>query len=682
MRTAQTTMGARVRSDPVLRGFVLTALTLLGVVAAYVARGMDRVGAEWSFYALAFLAGGVPAARKAANTLWTERKLDVDLLMVVAALGAASVGEAGDGAILLFLFSLSNTLQDWAMGRTKRAIEALMALSPEGATVIEGDGTERWVALEALVPGMLIRVRPGERIPADATLVEGFTSVDESELTGESVPVEKAPGSKLFSGTLNGEGVVVARVDQPASESALAKLVRLIEEAQAEKSPTEEFAQRFEGPYTIGVLASVPILFVIFHYLVGLDVGPAWYRAMTFLVVASPCAVVISTPAAVLSAMAAGARSGVLFKGGAALEELARVDIVAFDKTGTLTRGQMELVTLEVVEGTEAEALALAAGLERHSEHPIAQAVVRAWDGPVPDVSGVQAERGRGIRGELGGESVWAGTRRMAASQGAEIGAEVERRLLAVEERGETPILLGRGDRVIAVLGVADTPRPEARAALEELRRRGMRLIMLTGDRAGVALHIGRQVGIDEVRSELMPADKLEAIASLRREGRVAMVGDGVNDGPALVAADLGIAMGSGSDVSLESADIVLMKDDLQKIAGAIALARRAAATIRFNLTFALGVILIVGTLSLFGYVPLPVGVVAHEGGTIFVVAVGLRLLAHRIEGSGARAMADAGDGTGAGRGTGAEAGTMAGAEATGRPEHAVHSVGTPSAAR
>ncbi|HEX7118206.1 MAG TPA: heavy metal translocating P-type ATPase [Longimicrobiales bacterium] len=643
MLNAKSTIAATVRDDPVRRGFVLTALTLVGVVAAYGARVSGRIGAEWAFYAVAFLAGGVPAARSAVEELWSERKLDVDLLMVVAALGAASVGEAGDGAILLFLFSLSNTLQDWAMGRTKDAIQALMALSPAGATVVEADGTERWVELEALAPGMRIRVRPGERIPADATLVEGWTSVDESELTGESVPVEKEPGAMLYSGTLNGEGVVVARVEQPASESALAKLVRLVERAQAEKSPTEQFAERLEGPYTVAVLLSVPVLFAVFHSLVGLDAGASWYRAMTFLVVASPCAVVISTPAAVLSAMAAGARSGALFKSGAALEELAKVDVVAFDKTGTLTRGRMELVEVSVVEGSEAEARALAAGLERHGEHPIARAIAGAWTGPVPEVTGVQAERGRGIRGELGGEAVWAGTRRMAESRGAVVAPEVERRLAALEERGVTPVLLGRGARVVAVLGVADTPRPEARAALAALRSRGLRLVMLTGDREPVARHIAREVGIDEVRAELLPEDKLGAIADLRRGGRVAMVGDGVNDGPALVAADLGIAMGSGSDVSLESADVVLMRNDLMRIAGAIALARRAARTIRFNLAFALGVIAGVGTLSLFGWVPLPVGVVAHEGGTIFVVAVGLRLLAHRLDGGAAPA--GAGDG-------------------------------------
>ncbi|HEX6940967.1 MAG TPA: heavy metal translocating P-type ATPase [Longimicrobiales bacterium] len=642
MRDGTSTMAA-IRGDPVRRGFLLTGLTLLGVVAAHAAHAGGRAGVAWVCYAVAFLAGGVPAARSAVAELAAMRKLDVDLLMVVAALGAASVGQAGDGAILLFLFSLSNTLQDWAMGRTKAAIRALMELSPAGATVVGADGVGRWVALGSLEPGMRIRVRPGERIPADATLEEGYTSVDESGLTGESAPVEKAPGAWLYSGTLNGEGVVVARVERPASESALAKLVRLVERAQAEKSPTERFAERLEGPYTVAVLLSVPVLFGVFHYGVGLDAGSSWYRAMTFLVVASPCAVVISTPAAVLSAMAAGARSGALFKSGAALEALAKVRVVAFDKTGTLTGGRMELVEVSVVEGTEREARALAAGLERHGEHPIAQAIARGWAGPVPEITGVRAERGQGIRGELGGETVWAGTRRMAASRGATVSPEVERRLRAVEERGATPVILGRGERVVAVLGVADTPRPEARAALAALRARGLRLVMLTGDREAVARHVAREVGIDEVHGELLPGDKLEAIAALRREGRVAMVGDGVNDGPALVAADVGIAMGSGADVSLESADVVLMRNDLTRIGGAIALAHRAAATIRFNLTFALGVIAVVGALSLLGRVPLPVGVIAHEGGTIFVVLVGLRLLAHRVEGAAAEAAGERG---------------------------------------
>ena len=617
----------------VVRGFVLAGITLFGVVAGFTAQAVGHPWLHWMFFGIAFLSGGVPSARAAFDELVSERKLNVDLLMVVAALGAASVGQAGDGAILLFLFSLSNALQAWAFDRTKNAIRALMKLHPESATILEDDGRERRVPLAELAPGHLVLVRPGERFPADAALEDGYTAVDESALTGESVPVDKAPGDALFGGTLNGDGVVRARVRRPASESALARLVRLVEQAQAARGPTEEFAARFEGPYTIGVLLSVPVVFLALHLGVGIGTGDAWYRAMTFLVVASPCAVVISTPAAVLAAMAAGARNGSLFKSGAALEALAAARIVAFDKTGTLTEGRMRLVDVVPLEGDEDELRALAAGLERHSEHPTARAIVDAWPDDAPALDAVKAVPGRGIRGTLEGETVWAGSRRMAAAEGAALDGEAEARLAALEAQGVTTVLLGRGARVVALFGVADTPRAEAAATVHALRARGLRVVMLTGDREAVARHIAADLGIDEVRAELLPEHKLDAIATLRREGRVAMVGDGVNDAPALAAADVGVAMGSGSDVSLESADVVLMKSDLSKIDGALALARRTAGTIRFNLTFAMGVILVVGTLSLFGLIPLPLGVVAHEGGTIFVVTVGLRLLAFRFQG-------------------------------------------------
>ncbi len=617
--------------DRVVRGFVLAGLTLFGVLAGFTVQAVGHPWLHWAFFGLAFVTGGVPSAIAAFDELVGARKLNVDLLMVVAALGAASVGQAGDGAILLFLFSLSNALQAWAFDRTRNAIRALMKLHPAGATVIGEDGRERWVTLEELAPGHLVLVRPGERFPADAALADGYTSADESALTGESAPVDKAPGDRVFGGTLNGEGVVRARIERPASESALARLVRMVEEAQAARGPTEQFAARFEGPYTIAVLLSVPVVFFALHLLAGVETGAAWYRAMTFLVVASPCAVVISTPAAVLAAMAAGARNGALFKSGAALEALAAARIVAFDKTGTLTEGRMRLVEAVPVEGGEDALRALAAGLERHSEHPVARAIVGGWTGDAPALDDVQALRGLGIRGRLAGETVWAGSRRMAAAEGAALPADAERRLARMEAEGITTVLVGRGARVVGMLGVADTPRPEAAATVRALRGQGLRVVMLTGDREAVARHVAAELGIDEVRAELLPEHKLGAIAELRREGRVAMVGDGVNDAPALAAADLGIAMGSGSDVSLESADVVLMRSDLSRSVGAVGLARKAAATIRFNLTFAMGVIVIVGTLSLFGRIPLPLGVVAHEGGTIFVVTVGLRLLAYRF---------------------------------------------------
>ncbi len=620
--------------NEVKRGFLLSGLTLLGVVGGFVAGAYEQSWLQNSLWALAFLAGGVPSALKAVRSLLRERKLDVDLLMVVAALGAASVGQAGDGAILLFLFSLSNTLQSWAMNRTRRAIEALMTLHPEGANVELADGSEQWRPLEALRPGDLLVVRPGERFAADGILIEGFTDVDESALTGESVPVDKKPGDPIKSGTLNGHGVVRVRVERPASESTLAKLIQLVESAQASKSRTERFAERFEGPYTIAVLLSAPVVFAVAHFGFGLETAQAWYRAMTFLVVASPCAVVIATPAAVLSAMAAGARAGALFKSGAALEALARAHIFVFDKTGTLTEGRMRLVEVVVLEGSEAEARALAAGIERYSEHPIAQAIALGWEGPTPEVSEIRAVRGHGVLGVLAdGTQVWVGNRRLLESLGVALPSGLEAQMQALEDRGLTTAILGSNHHPIALLGVADTARPEAARAIAKLKQQGARVVMLTGDRKAVADHIAAQVGISEVYAELLPEQKLKRIQQLDQEGTVVMVGDGLNDAPALNAAAVGVSMAAGSDVSLESADLVLMKNDLNRLVGAQQLARATAHTVYFNLSFALGVIVVVGAFALAGKVPLPMGVVAHEGGTVFVVLVGLRLLFHRVTG-------------------------------------------------
>lgn len=457
--------------DEVARGFLLSGMTLLGVVGGFVAEGLELPAVQLGCWWLSFLAGGVPAALKAARSLVDDRKLDVDLLMVVAALGAASVGRAGDGAILLFLFSLSNALQSWAMRRTRWAIEALMTLHPEGASVLLPDGREEWRPLEALRPGDVLLVRPGERFAADGTVLEGYTDVDESALTGESVPVDKKPGDQVKSGTLNGHGVVRVRVERPAGESTLAQLIRLVERAQASKSRTERFAQRFEGPYTMAVLLSAPVIFALTHFVLGLGADESWYRAMTFLVVASPCAVVIATPAAVLSAMAAGARAGVLFKSGAALESLARARIFVFDKTGTLTEGRMRLVHLEVLHGSEEEALALAAGIERYSEHPIAQAIVEAHRGPTAEVREIRAIRGHGVVGVLSdGRRVWVGNRRLLRELGAELPKALDRRLEELEREGKTTAVLGVEGRPVALLGVADAPRPEAARAIAGLK--------------------------------------------------------------------------------------------------------------------------------------------------------------------------------------------------------------------
>jgi Cd2+/Zn2+-exporting ATPase len=449
-------------------------------------------------------------------------------------------------------------------------------------------------------------------------------------------------GDAVKSGTLNGEGVIVARAERLAGESTLARLIQLVEAAQAAKSPTERFADRLEGPYTVAVLFSAPVIFTVAHFVFGLEAGAAWYRAMTFLVAASPCAVVISTPAAMLSAMAAGARHGVLFKSGAALEALSKVRVLAVDKTGTLTEGKMRLVDLRVFAPLPSQDVhALATGLERHSEHPVARAITAAHAGAVVPVTQVQAVRGKGITGTLthdadierfGDSSVWAGTRNLATEHRAILEPRVETELRDLESHGYTTMLLGSGARVLAVLAVADTPRASARPALGCLHRLGVRVVMLTGDRHAVAERVARELGVDDVRAELLPEDKLEVFRDLKRSGGVGMVGDGINDAPALAGADVGISMGSGSDAALESADVVLMKNDLSRLAGAMRLTRDAQATVRFNLSLALVVIAVVGTVSLFGVVPLPLAVIAHEGGTVLVCLIGVRLLAHPVQ--------------------------------------------------
>ena len=619
--------------SPKLRFAVLmTALTLLGLLVGLLGQHSLRNDILiWGGYGIAYLAGGIPAGREALKSLVKERKLDVDLLMVLAALGAASIGQAADGAILLFLFSLSNTLQDWAMGRTKNAIEALMHLNPEGATV-RRDGLEKWCELAEIKMGDILLVKPGERFAADARVTLGETSVDESPITGESRPVDKVPGSSVASGTVNLNGSIEAEVVRPAGESTLARLVTLMEQAQTQKSRTETLAERWESPYATGVLIAVPLVFVLLHYVFALPTETAWYRAMAFMVVASPCAVVISTPAVMLSAMAAAARAGVLFKSSAALDALAGVKTIAFDKTGTLTQAKMTLT--RVVADDEGAALSLAAGLEAHSEHPIAYAIVNAAQEKALEsvqVLGAQAIPGHGIEARImTGELAWAGNERLALRQNATLTPVQTAALVEMNGQGSSTVIIGIGARVVGVMGVADALRPGISSALEGLRSAGVaHLVMLTGDKKEVAETIAREVGLSEYRAELLPEDKLRIIGELTAP--VVMVGDGVNDAPSLARADLGVAVASGTDVAIESADVVLMKNDLSKLAGAVKLAKDARRTVILNLGFAFGVILLTAPLAILGSVPLPLGVILHEGGTVFVVFMGLRLLGHRL---------------------------------------------------
>ena len=614
---------------------VLTALTAVGLLTGVGARAFGAPDAlTLGAFAVAYLAGGVPATLVAARALG-RRHLDIDLLMVVAALAAAAVGEVRDGAILLFLFSLAGTLEDYAMGNTKRAVVSLMKLRPDTANVLADDGTLERTEVTAVRVGQRVVVRPGERVPVDGVILQGASAIDQAPITGESVPVDKEAGDKIFAGTVNGHGALEVRVTKEASQSTLARMIELVTEAQSQRSPSERFSQWFGQRYTFFVLFGSAAALGVF-LLIGLPRDAAFYKAATLLVVASPCSIVISVPAAVLSALAAAARMGVLFKGGAALEDFGATEIVAFDKTGTLTEGRMRVTDVIGIALSDAEVLSIAAAIEQTSEHPLARSILeraQADGSRVRPVTDVMAVPGKGIRVSLDGERYWAGNRRMAMEVGIDLDPAAETAVTTLERQGRTAILVGNGG-ILGAIGVADTVRSSARATLDALAAEGVhRIAMLTGDHAAVAENVGTSLGLrpDDVFADLLPEDKVERIRRLNEGGRVTFVGDGVNDAAALATASVGVAMGTaGSDVALEAADVALLSDDLRKLPQAYRLARQANRVIRQNLGFALGIMLLMVIVTVFFYLPLPLGVLGHEGGTILVVANGLRLLAFR----------------------------------------------------
>lgn len=593
-------------------------------------------GLVWAALGLAFLTGGLPPARTALAELWNDRRLDIDLLMVVAALAAAAVGAALEGAVLLALFSLSQTLEHRAMGKARRAVEALMQLRPETALRVGPDGVQE-VPVADLVPGDRVILRPGARVPVDGKVADGAGHLDESTVTGESAPVRKAVGDPVHEATVNLDGILTVEVTRGLETSTVAQMIRLVTEAQAMKSPSERFSDWFGQRYTIAVLAGSILSWFAFRYL-GHPPDEALYRSATLLVAASPCAVVISVPAAILSALSAAARGGVLFKGGAALEGLAEVRTFAFDKTGTLTTGLASVTNVLALEGGEDDFLALAAGLEAQSEHPIAAALrreVAARGLAVAEVRDVRSYASEGIIGTDGTGPLWAGNVRMLERMGGVVPAEVA--MLA--DGAETLVLVGRGGRVIGAVTVADEPRETAGEALAALKAGGHTdILMMTGDRAPVAARIGARLGLqpDEIHAALLPGDKVTLVDAAAKRGKVSFIGDGVNDAAALARADVGVAMGvAGSEVALQAADVALMAEDLRKLAAARRLARRTMAVIRQNLTIAIGAMLVLVTGSLFFNLPLPLAVLGHEGGTLLVVLNGLRLLADPIRARG-----------------------------------------------
>jgi len=621
---------------------------VVGFGLSFVTGGAGNV--SWGLYLGGYVFGGYYAVREAVDGL-REGAFDVDLLMVVAAAGAALLGRWLEGAFLLFLFSLGHALEHYAMGRARQAIESLADLAPDTALVRRA-GEEREVAVDELRVGDTVLVKPNERIPADGIVVGGESAVNQAPVTGESVPVDKRPvddpdadgpvseeaggAHRVFAGTINGSGALTVRVTKVAEDSTLARVVQMVTEAEAEKAPTERFTDRFERWYVPAVLGLVGML--LFAW-VPLDepVADSVYRALAVLVAASPCALAIATPSAVLSGIARAGQSGVLVKGGGPLEQLGRLGAMAFDKTGTLTKGTPRVIEVRPTdEHGEAELLRLAVAVERRSDHPLAEAVVRygeerLGDETVPEATAVEHVTGRGLTGRVDGAPVAVGNAALFDEiEGPPLPKRVRDVIEALESEGRTAVVVRHDGEYRGVLGLTDRPRDGAAAVVQQLRTLGIRrLIVLSGDNQRVVDAVGADLGIDEARGALLPDDKVEAVQALRREEDVAMVGDGVNDAPAMASATVGVAMGAaGSDAALETADLALMADDLEPLPFAVGLSRQTSRIIRQNLWIALGMVAILVPATLFG---LDIGpaVVLHEGSTLLVVANALRLLGY-----------------------------------------------------
>lgn len=590
---------------------------------------------QTGLYAAAYLTGGSLAAIASVRAL-RHLRIEVDLLMVTAALGAAIIGHWIEGGVLLFLFSLGGALEHYAMGRTHNAVRALMDLRPDNALVLR-DGIEQLLPIERVLRGDTVLVRPGERLPTDGVILSGASAIDQSTITGESMPVTRTIGDGVFAGTINGHGALRVRVTTLAHESMLAKIIAIVADAQATRSQAQRFTDRFEGRYAGGVIGA-SALYALAQVGLGATPSAAFYQAMILLVVASPCALVISTPASTLSALANAARNGVLFKGSAHLEGIGTTRVVVFDKTGTLTEGRPRLTDLQPVNGYSADdLLTLAASAESQSEHPLATAIVNAArerNLPLRPARDLTSIPGRGLRAEVDGEMILIGNDALLQEHGHQLAPHVSAAADHLRAQGRTTMIVARatGDAidVVGIIGVADTVRPAARETIAHLKALGVeRTIMLTGDHERAARAIAEEIGLDSYQANLLPQEKLAIVEQLVAEyGSVAMVGDGVNDAPALATATVGVAMGAaGTDVALETADVVLMSDDLSKLPYALGLSRRARRVIVQNLTFALTVIAILVTGTLLGRTTLPLGVVGHEGSTILVVLNGLRLL-------------------------------------------------------
>ncbi|RIH80460.1 heavy metal translocating P-type ATPase [Meiothermus hypogaeus] len=612
------------------RGVLLSGALL---AAAFAFGFLEPRLAHWGYVA-ATLIGAWPLARKAWAGVRLGNPFGINTLVTIAAIGAVVIGEAPEAAVVVFLFAVGELLEGIAAGRARAGIKALAALAPKTAFLLEGEGEDirtREVPASSLRVGQVVQVRPGGRVPADGTILSGFSALDDSPVTGESVPVSKGPGDRVFAGSINTDGVLTVRVDKDPSDNTIARIIHLVEEAQGSKAPTARFIDRFSRYYTPGVLAIATLIAVV----PPLFLGGAWhewlYKALALLLIGCPCALVLSVPVAITSAISAGARRGLLIKGGAVLETLARVRTVAFDKTGTLTEGRPRVTDVVALEGSEAELLGLAAAVEQGSSHPLAKAIVEKADevgATLPPSSDQQAVQGKGAQAMVQGRTLVVGSPRYAAEL-APLAAEVAGQIEAMELQGKTVVVLLNPPTPLGLIALRDEPRPDAREALARLEGLGVRCVMLTGDNARTGRAVAEGLGL-EVRAELMPEDKLRAVGELGQGGPVAMVGDGINDAPALAQADVGIAMGGGTDVALETADAAVLRGSVRGVAELVRLSRGTMRVVAQNIAFALGLKAVFLATTLLGITGLWPAVLADTGATALVTLNSLRLLRFR----------------------------------------------------
>lgn len=580
-------------------------------------------------YLLAFLIGGFAKAKEGVEETIANKELNVEFLMILAAIGSAVIGYWTEGAILIFIFALSGALETYAMNKSHKEISALMDMQPEEAWLVLADGSLERVKVDTLQVGDVVMIKPGERIPTDGVIADGATSIDEAAITGESIPVSKFAGDDVFAGTVNMTGAVKMTMTKPSSESLFQKIIDLVQSAQSEKSPSQQFIERFEGTYVKVVLIAVGLMLFVPHFVLDWDWTTTFYRAMVLLVVASPCALVAAIMPATLSAISNGARNGVLFKGGLHIEHLSVLQAVAFDKTGTLTQGKPVVTDFIVRDGLdEKQTLSMLAGIEYNSNHPLAVAITA--HAKQQDVSFANATikdiPGYGLEATIDDVFYKVGKMDFVGREAAMQFANGAAPLLA--EEGKTVIFMADAQGIVAMAAMKDTVREEAKQAIAQLKELGIHTIMLTGDNEKTAKAIAKEAGVESYIAECLPETKVAHIKELMSKYKfVGMVGDGINDAPALATATTGIAMGEGTDVALETADVVLMKNDLSKISYAVKVARKMQRIVKQNIIFAISVIMLLIASNFLQVVDLPLGVIGHEGSTILVILNGLRML-------------------------------------------------------